>query len=186
MARSRRHPSIPNSLAPGVASRRARGHLGVVEWIVRILPAVFVVAGLLGTVAIIAGHDPEFGERIQVLGAIGFLAALVIAHTAFRAPVTLLAASATTVASFGVSRLVGNVDHTLIGPGRGDGLAELLGTAAMLLLTTAFVAFVYIRRGNGLRSIVADTLLVAVVGWLLAGSSSPCRRWNGRRHPTGW
>ena len=38
----------------------------------------------------------------------------------------------------------------------------------LLLLTTAFIAFVYIRRGNGLRSIVADTLLVAVVGWLLA------------------
>ncbi|MEZ5259974.1 MAG: hypothetical protein R2705_24740 [Ilumatobacteraceae bacterium] len=45
----------------------------------------------------------------------------------------------------------------------------------------------YIRRGNGLRSIAADTLLVAVVGWLLVDpSSSPCRRWNGRRHPTGW
>ncbi|MEZ5259973.1 MAG: hypothetical protein R2705_24735 [Ilumatobacteraceae bacterium] len=55
------------------------------------------MAGLLGTVAIIAVDTTEFARADPVrFGAIGFLAALVIAHTAFRAPVTLLAASATT------------------------------------------------------------------------------------------
>ena len=160
MRSDRRHPSIPNSLThrgPSVADR-----------LVAALPTLFIVAGALAAVAILRMHDAATSHHVQALAGLGFLGTLVIARLAHAANRGLVVTTAVMLVSFAATRSLGSDARSILDPGPGDGLAEILATTCLLALVTMLVTFVWIRRGSGLRSIVADTLLLTLVGWMVS------------------
>ena len=158
MTRHRRHPSIPATL---LGPRHT-----VRDLVLRSLPGVAIVVGLIALAVGATADSAPTTERLELLASAGLLAALAVSYVVHRAPAQLVGLVALMIGLFAASKGFGNDDRSLRTGVAGDGVAEVLVLLASLALVGALMEMIRLRRGRGMRSIVADTSTVALGGWL--------------------
>ncbi len=136
------------------------------------IPAALLAAGFLATTVSALRNDPVATARFELLGCLALLAGLGTAHLVHRASSRLIAPTIVVVALYGIVRAI-DLDQirsgrpVTAGPPATGGVVAVLTAALAVGLVATLVGFVRVRRGHVVRSIVADTTIVTLAGWVL-------------------
>ncbi len=152
------------STAPASSGSSRRSPL---DTLLAILPATLVAAGMVAVAASFLADDTSKVLQLEILGAVALGGALVVARFAHRAPTDVTGVTAVVLAAFGATLAFGGSVSEPAATGMANAVGEAFRLITGIGTVVAMIVLIRLRRGHGLRSIVADTTIVTLGGWIL-------------------
>ncbi len=134
--------------------------------LVAMIPAALIVAGVIATIASALSADDSTTKRLEIVGSIAVTVALGAARFVHRGSKCVVTPAVIVVTMYLLMRAVER-DGVPTGH-RSDGLVAILTVLISVGTVVVLGALVRVRRGHVVRSVIADTTIVTLAGWLVS------------------